>query len=269
LRREAANKHLAGAVLRCAVGCWFFVTLVGQVLFTYYIVALYYASSLSGRFEDWRLGYIAGDTAGNLVYASHVLLAAVVAFGGLIQLIPQIRDHAIAVHRWNGRAFLVAATAAACGGLYMTWVRNAHYLRFEQAQVNAVSVSLDAVLILVFVAVAWRKARRRDIAGHRRWALRAFMAVNGPGYFIRVATAGWSVLAPGLGTTRVGNGAMDYLLKFASYLVPLAVLELYLRARDGSSAIGRLATAIVIVFLTAYVTAGTLAAAMARRALLS
>src|SRR5262245_51601833 len=258
---EVVDKHhLADAVLRAAAGSWFFVTLIGQWLFLYYIIALYYASTLSGHFENWRFGYIRGDTAENLAFAAHVLLAAVVAFGGLLQLIPQIRERAIAVHRWNGRAFLVAATVVAVVGLYMTWDRSASFLlTYKQALINAVSSSLNAVLIFVFVALAWRAARQRDIDSHRRWALRTFMVANGSGYFIRIATAGWSVFAPGVGRARWGDGPMDYFFRFAPYLVPLAVLELYLRARGSTSAIARLATAIVIVALTAYATAGTLA----------
>lgn len=153
-----SRRDLAGTVLRSATGCWFFVTVIGQWLFTYYIVALYHGSILSGHLEESSRGYTPGDTAGNLAFAAHVVLAAVVAFGGLIQLIPQLRGRAIAVHRWNGRAFLVAATMAAGSGLYMKWARSASFLRYPQVVVNAVSSSLNAVLILVFVT--WRGALR-------------------------------------------------------------------------------------------------------------
>ena len=260
------KQSLADAALRSAVGCWFFVTLISQWLFMYYVVALYGASTVSGHFVDWQKnttlfkGYIPGDTAGNLAFAGHVLLAAVVSFGGVVQLIPQIRDRAIAVHRWNGRAFLVAAVVVSSGGLYMVWVRHA---RFDW--VNAVSVSLNAVLTLVFVAVAWRAARVRDIDGHRRWALRTFMVANGAGVFVRVLYGGWSVFTAGVGTSAGMDGPMNYFFAFATYLLPLAVLELYLRARASASTIARFATAIVLVAFTAYLTAGTLAAAVARR----
>lgn len=103
--RIVGKQWLADVVLRCAVGCWLFVTLIGQWLFLYYIAALYGVSTLSGHFEDWARrttlfkGYVPGDTIGNLHFAAHVLLAAVIAFGGILQLIPQIRERAIVVHR--------------------------------------------------------------------------------------------------------------------------------------------------------------------------
>jgi hypothetical protein len=261
---------LTDAVLRSAVGCWLLVTLIGQWLFMYYVVALYGASTVTGHFEGWAKkatlfkGYIPGDTVGNLTFASHVLFAAVVAFGGTVQLIPHIRERAIAVHRWNGRAFLVAAAVVGVGGLHMVWVRGA-----SVDAIHNVAVSLNAVLILVFAALAWRAAREHDIENHRRWALRTFMVANAAGYFVRVFYAGWSVFTAGAGTSRTMDGPMNYFIAFATYLLPLAVLELYLRARASASTAARVATAIVIVALTAYATVGTLAAAMARRALVS
>ena len=264
------RRDLADAVLRSAVGCWFVVTAIGQWLFMYYVVALYGASTVTGHFEDWTRkttlfkGYIPGDTLGNLSFAAHVLFAAVVAFSGVLQLIPQIRERAIALHRWNGRAYLVAATVISGGGLYMVWVRHASF-----NSLNTISVSLNVVLILVFVAAAWRAARVHDIDGHRRWALRTFMVANGPGLFVRVAYAGWSVFAHGAGTTDGMNGPMNYVFAFGSYLLPLGVLELYLRARASASTAARFAIAIVLVACATYMTAGTLAAAMARRAILA
>jgi hypothetical protein len=135
--------------------------------------------------------------------------------------------------------------------------------------IHGVAVSLNAVLILVFVALAWRAARVRDIESHRRWALRAFLVANAAGFFVRVLYAGWSVFTAGAGTSKNMDGPVNYLFAFATYLLPLAILELYLRARASSSTVARFATAIVVVAFTAYTTVGTLAAAMARRALVS
>jgi uncharacterized membrane protein len=230
---------VADAALRKAAVLWFFVTLLGQWVFLYRIVGQYGAATLSGHFENWERhnllfkGYVAGDAIGNLAFAAHVTLAAVVTVGGLLQLVPQIRARAIAVHRWNGRAFLVAAATASAAGLYMVWIRHAH-----SGPVNAVGVSLNAVLNLVFVPLAWRAARLGDIETHRRWALRTFMVVSGV-FFKRVASGD------------------DGFFEFASYLMPLAILELYLRAKAGRSMNLKLAMAIGLVVVVVYMVTGT------------
>ena len=235
---QSSSARPAEAALRKAAGLWFFVTLLGLWVFLYRIVGQYGVATLSGRFQDWHRnnllfkGYVPGDTVGNLAFAAHVTFAAVVTVGGVLQLVPQIRARALALHRWNGRAFMVAAATASVAGLYMVWVRHAH-----SGPVNAVGVSLNAMLNLVCVTVAWRAARRGDIDGHRRWALRTFMVVNGV-FFKRVATG------------------PEWFVEFGSYLVPLAILELYLRAKASRSRTAQLALAIGLVAVTIYMWVG-------------
>ena len=247
----------ADPALRKAAGWWFFVTLLGQWVFLYRIVAQYGVATVSGHFEDWMRnnmlfrGYVPGDTIGNLAFAAHVMLAAVIVAGGALQLIPHIRERAIGFHRWNGRAFMLAAVVAAVAGLYMNWVRHAN-----GGPVNSIGVSLNGVLILLCVAMAWRAVRAGDIDRHRRWALRAFVVVNGV-LFKRLGSFGWSMLTFGAGLPQV-----DDFLEFGSYLLPLAVLELYLRATASRARNAQLATAIVLLVVTVYMGVGTVAFGM-------
>jgi hypothetical protein len=148
---------------------------------------------------------------------------------------------------------MLAAVAASVGGLYMVWVR-----RTAANTVNGVAVSLDAVLILVFVTLAWRAALARDLGRHRRWALRAFMVVNAV-FFVRIFTFAWILFTQGAGMTERMNGPMNHFLEFAAYLLPLAVLELYLRARASARTLLRFATAFVLLVATAYMATGTYA----------
>src|SRR5258708_20907560 len=108
---ELRLSSIAAPALAAAAGLWFLVAVIGQWAFLYYIVAFYGASTVTGNFQAWTRntfllkGYVAGDTAGNLAFATHVLLAAFIAFGGAIQLIPQIRGRAIVIRRSNSRLF--------------------------------------------------------------------------------------------------------------------------------------------------------------------
>src|SRR5262245_49032807 len=110
-KRSLWPRNFAPTALNTAARFWFAVTVVGQLLFVYYIVAFYGVSTVQGHFETWSKnkflfkGYVPGDSAGNLAFAAHALLAAYMAFGGTLQLVPQIRKRAMTLHRWNGRIF--------------------------------------------------------------------------------------------------------------------------------------------------------------------
>lgn len=247
-------KAVSGRALGAAATLWFSAAAIGQGLFLFYILRFYGPSTLTGNFQVWRLnkmlirGYVPGDTAGNLAFGAHVLMAAVITFGGTVQLVPQIRARAPAVHRWVGRAFLTTAMGASLVGLYMTAARNA------AGPVGATAISLDAVLILAFSALAWREARTRDFASHRRWAMRAFIVANGV-WFMRVGFAPFAILAKAIGRTDLID-PFFMVWGFGAYLLPLAVLELYFRAKENAGPRGRLAMAGGLVTLTALMSVG-------------
>jgi hypothetical protein len=245
--------------LKRATSLWFLTAVAGQWVFVYYIAVFYGPTMVSGDYELWDRnqnmtdGYLAGDAVGNLFFAAHVVLAAVLTFGGALQLVPQIRQRALTFHRWNGRVFMVAALAAGLNGLYLQWIRGTG-LRAPTGVPPAVAITLNAVLILAFAVLAWRAVRSKDIAAHQRWATRLFLVVNGT-WFMRVGMRAWIVLT---------GGAFDGLTffhywSFAAYLLPLALYELYLRAK-AAAAPAQYALAGSLVVLTAIMGLGTVAA---------
>ncbi len=261
---------VADKTLKAAARFWFVVAVIGQWAFLYYIIAFYARSTFRGNFQAWtkntflHKGYIAGDTAGNLIFASHALLAGVIAFGGAIQLIPQIRTRAIAVHRWNGRLFAVTALGLSVSGLYTIWL---HGKRPSIVDAGALAISLNAVLIITFVALAWRSALSREISTHRRWALRAYLVANAQ-WFTRVGFMVWFIVGRRLGIGERFDGPFFLFWGFGCYLVPLAVLELYLRAKESAGPGGRFATAGGLVVLTVLMGVGIFGFYMFTRPLL-
>lgn len=244
--------------LKIAATFWLVMACIGQWAFLYYIAGFYGTTTLQGRFAAWdkntllREGYVAGDTAGNLVFASHVLLAAVIAFGGILQLIPQIRARVPGFHRWNGRVFFLTAIAASLGGLYLVWFRGNGVTNVF----SAVAISGNAALIAIFAILAWRSAHLRDIAAHRRWALRAFVVVNGV-WFFRVGLFAWVIFNRGpAGMTKALDGPFDRFWAVGCYLLPLLVAELYIRAKDSSNPRFRFAVAGGITMLTVLMSIG-------------
>jgi hypothetical protein len=189
--------------------------------------------------------------------AVHLLAAVFIVLGGAIQLIPGVRRRAPAVHRWNGRVYMLSAFAVSLAGLYMLWVRGS-----LSDLTQRLGLSLNAVLIMVCAALALRSAIGRDFETHRRWALRLFLVVSGV-WFFRVALSLSFLLFRGpVGfDPRTLQGPFITFLAYASYLIPLAVLELYLRAQR-SGAKGRLTMAALLVVLTVAMGAGIFAATM-------
>ena len=252
MTKEPDVRSVADKTLGVAARLWLLVAVIGQWLFLYYIATFYGPSTLTGNFQAWSLnkqlikGYVPGDTVGNLAFGAHALLAGVIAFGGALQLIPQIRARVPAVHRWNGRLFMGVASALSISGLYMVWVRGA-----TTGLVGSLAITLNAALILAFVTLAWRAARAREFATHRRWALRLYLVANAQ-FFTRVGIFAWIVVNQG---TR-GLDPFFLFWNFGCYLVPLAILELYLRAKGDGGPRRRFAVAGALVVATALMSVG-------------
>ena len=251
LLRPTARAPLADRALDGASLFWFVVMLIGQWVFLYYIASFYGPPTLSGDFAAWDTnpflshGYVAGDQMGNLAFAGHVLMAAIVVFGGTLQLIPQIRARAGWLHRWNGRIFLLVAILVSLTGLWMDVTREI----VTEGIASNFAISFNGVLVLILAPLAWRAAARRDFFSHRRWALRAFMVINGV-FFLRMLVFGYIILTQG-----PPSDLLFEVFSYLSYLLPLALVELYIRAREGPS-FARLAMSGVVLGASLYMAAG-------------
>jgi hypothetical protein len=100
-------------------------------------------------------------------------------------------------------------------------------------------------------ALALRYALARQIDRHRHWALRLFMVASAV-WFFRIGLMFWVVLNHGpVGfDPKTFQGPFLYFLTFAQTLLPLAVLEVYLRTRGRGGASARLAMAAGLFVLT-------------------
>lgn len=255
-----APRGASFALLNGAAGLWWLTAILGQWAFLYYILSFYGASSLSGDFEIWnrlkvmgRTPYVAGDTAGNLAFLAHALAAGIIAFGGALQLVPGIRARFPAFHRWNGRLFLLTVTGLSLSGFYLVWVRGT-----SPDNLNALSTTFNGILILAFAALALRAAMTRNIAVHRRWAMRLYLVSNAQ-WFLRVGVFAYFVVNMALGNKVKFSDPFLSFWVFGCYLVPIAVLEVYLRAKDRAGPAGRTVVAIGLIVLTLLMATGALA----------
>ena len=241
---------MAAKALRGSAVLWFVTAVIGQTIFAAYIVAFYGRTAAAGNYEAWnkvlRHGFIAGDTKGNLFLAAHLLLAFIITVGGPLQLVPKLRNRFRALHRWVGRIYMITAFILSFGGLYLIWSRMGIP---GTSIVNGVAISINALLIVACGVMAWRYGLARKINLHRRWALRLFVVVSGV-WFLRVGVMLWILLVGPVGLGDNLTGPAGHALNFAQYIVPLAILELYLRAQTSPSVGRRYATAGLLSLLT-------------------
>ncbi len=242
---------------------WFLIAAFGQWLFVAYVIGFYVpVLALSGLpgLGDTHLphGHVAGDLVGNLAIAGHILVAIIIVGGGPLQLIPAIRNRFPALHRNLGRTYLFFAFFTSIAGLYLVWTRGV-----LGGLAGHVAISLDAILILAFGALAIRYAVARQFDRHRRWAMRLFMVVSAV-WFFRVGMMFWFMATGGIGIdTETFSGPFIYSWYFGQMALPLLLLEIYLWAsapqRHGAA---KLAAASIVFVATAAMGIGIFAAAM-------
>ena len=235
LRAPGANR-----ALRFSVRFWFLVMVIGELLFTLSTVSFYGGAALKGDASALKRfmfhGYVAGDTLGNAIVATHILCAVIINLGGLIQLIPQVRQKAPRLHRWVGRVYLTTAAALSLAGLYITWVRMAGGPFSDQF-----GISLDALLILTCGFLSLHYALARQFDRHRRWTLRLFLVANGS-FFFRTGVFFWLAVNQGHAVgfdVDTFKGPFLTFLSIAESLLPLTILEFYLRTQASRSQMAR------------------------------
>ncbi|MCX6591012.1 MAG: DUF2306 domain-containing protein [Acidobacteria bacterium] len=251
----------SSAALRTAAGFWAVVAVTGQLIFAFYVALFYGRGAASGDLAAWNKtmphGYVAGDGLGNFAVGLHLALAVSIILAGALQLVPPLRERYPAVHRWTGRAYMGVAMLISLDGLFMVWTRGT-----VGGLTQHLGISLNAVLIMVCAVMALYYARARRFAEHRRWALRLFLVSSGV-WFFRVGLMLWLAIhrAPVGFDPKTFEGPFLTFLGFAQYLLPPAVLELYLLAERGRP-VARLAMAGGLVVLTLATGAGIGAATM-------
>ena len=260
--KEVGSRSLASKLLKASAGLWFLTTVTGQWIFMLYVAIAYGRPAISGDIESVNnvspSSYIPGDTLGNIALAAHLILAVIIMFGGPLQLVPQVRKYAPKFHHWNGRIYILTVIVTSLAGLYMVWTRGT-----VGGMAQHLGVSLNAVLIIVFAILAVRHAIARRLNTHRRWALRLFIVVSGV-WFYRVGLMFWLTVHGGpVGfNPKTFEGPFISFIAFANYLLPLAILEIYLQVRDRKGTASTFVMAGGLLIVTLAMGAGIFAAAM-------
>jgi hypothetical protein len=251
-------------ILDSVVTIWFCLAVLGQWIFALYVLLFYGKSTVSGHSENWNKvlpnGYVSGDSIGNIVVGIHLLLAVIIIVGGPLQIIPKIRKYAPTFHRWNGRIYIYTAFIISVSGLYMVWIRGS-----IGGLVQHISISINAILIMISAFYSTKYARVRNFKNHRIWAIRLFLLVNGV-WFFRIGLFFWLTIhqKPVGFDPKIFEGPFLNFLTFSQYIIPLTVFELYLKAKNSSNKKLIYTIALLLFILTIIMGIGIFGASMAK-----
>jgi uncharacterized membrane protein len=148
----------------------------------------------------------------------HIVGATTYAIVGAFQFVPRFRRRHLAWHRRVGRVLTVAGLMVAVSALWMTLLYAQKPGTGDLLYVLRLvfGFAMAACLVLGFTAI-----RRRDIAAHRAWMIRA--------YAIGVA-AGTQAFTGGIGGALFGTGEFPAdLAKGAGWVIDLAIAEWVIR----------------------------------------
>lgn len=236
--------------LRASAIAWFAPAMIGQWFFAYHVVDAFIGPAFAGNFAAWNrrlfVGLVVGDLVGNIALVAHLFIAFILTVGGPLQFIPQIRAAAPKFHRWNGRVYISTGVLASLAALYMIWTRDTF-----GPDILEVAVGINGVLIIIFAVITLHYAMARRIEVHQRWALRTFMVMSGV-WFTRIIYSFLDTLpvaTPGIAGDM--SGPTNVVIGFASYLLPLAALELYFLGKRSPNAFAKFAVAVLVIAFAA------------------
>ncbi len=248
---KKSSAKVANQSLKYTTMFWFITTLVGQWFFFYYIIGFYGFSVINDNMEIWNrwepMGvtpFHAGDFSGNLAFAAHAIGAGIVAFGGALQLIPKIRISFPKYHKINGYVYLTTVFCLAISGFYLVWIRNP-----DPIDLSGIGTTINGFLILGFAYFTVRRAIDKNIASHRKWALRLFFVSNAQ-WVLRIGVFSYLVTGNLLGMSPAFGDPFFPIWTFGCFVFPLLILQLYFYAKEKGSNSIKFATSGVLFVVT-------------------
>lgn len=162
------------------------------------------------------VGPVSPEILGNVFarpwLAVHVAAAATALLIGALQFLPALRRSG--AHRWLGRIYAVGCIVGGLSGLRLAFGTTAGVFA-------GVGFGLLALCWLFATTQAWRYARERRFAEHRRWMIRSFAMT-----FAAVTLRLYLPIAPLLGYDFMDGYRIT---AWAGWVGNLIVVELWMR----------------------------------------
>lgn len=251
----------SNSLLQQSIQVWFLIATIGTWIFAFYVSVYYGSSAIMGNWAKWNEtmphGHEPGDGMNNVAMIAHIILAVIVLVCGPIQFMDYIRKKWRDFHRWNGRVYVFSGLLISINGLFIVF-----YKGTVSGFIGDLSMSLNAILIMVCAIFTWYYAVNKNFEAHSKWAIRLFLMMSGV-WFFRIGLMFWLLVNDGKAIwfdMVAFQGPFLTILGFGQYIVPLIVAELYFFISKSRSPSLQLSFAIFMVLLIVWTTVGIFAA---------
>jgi len=144
-----------------------FLILIGLAAVTRRTVVLFYPGELGGKASP-AAALDAGFARHMALTLVHILPAALFLTLVPLQFIPNLRQKHLQLHRWMGRTLVILGLIVGMSALVMSFKMN-----IGGANETA-ATTLFAIVFLICLVKAYRHIRRKEVAQHREWMIRAY-----------------------------------------------------------------------------------------------
>lgn len=155
---------------------WFaviFLVLIGTAAVTRRTLVLLWPQQFSGGQSNPAATLDAGFARHRALTLVHVLLGALFLGLATLQFIPSIRNKHLQLHRWAGRFLVALGLVIGTSALIMSYRMNIG------GPNETAATTLFAIVFLICLIRAFVFIRRKEVARHREWMIRAYAVALG------------------------------------------------------------------------------------------
>jgi uncharacterized membrane protein len=145
-----------------------FLILIGIVAVARRTVVLLFPGTLGGGSASPAAALDAGFARHMTLTLIHILPGALFLTLAATQFMPRIRQNHLNLHRWMGRCLVVLGLIIGVSALVMSYRMNIG------GPNETAATTLYAIVFLVCLIKAYVHVRRKEIARHREWMIRAY-----------------------------------------------------------------------------------------------
>ena len=142
--------------------------IIGVAAVTRRTLVLLWPGTFSGGKSNPAVALDAGFARHVTLTLIHILPGALFLVLAPLQFVPGIRAKHLRLHRWMGRVLLISGLIIGTSALVMSYTMNIGGTN------ETAATTLYGILFLICLMQAYRYIRRKEVARHREWMIRAY-----------------------------------------------------------------------------------------------